>query len=69
MAVTPSCWRKVWCALRCFAVSEPGSSKLLIEGKIQTRTWDDRESGQKKYRTEIFSFTTSRCWAEVAAKT
>jgi single-strand DNA-binding protein len=28
-------------------------SQLMIEGKIQTRTWDDRESGQKKYRTEI----------------
>ena len=28
-------------------------SLLLIEGKIQTRTWDDRESGLKKYRTEI----------------
>ena len=31
-------------------------SQLLIEGKIQTRTWDDRESGQKKYRTEIFVY-------------
>jgi single-strand DNA-binding protein len=28
-------------------------SQLLIEGKIQTRSWDDKESGQKKYRTEI----------------
>ena len=28
-------------------------SQLMIEGKIQTRTWDDRESGQKKYRTEV----------------
>jgi single-strand DNA-binding protein len=28
--------------------------KLYIEGKIQTRSWDDRETGQKKYRTEIF---------------
>ena len=28
-------------------------SKLYIEGKIQTRSWDDRESGQKRYRTEI----------------
>jgi single-strand DNA-binding protein len=28
-------------------------SKLFIEGKIQTRSWDDKESGQKKYRTEI----------------
>ena len=31
-------------------------SQLLIEGKIQTRTWDDRESGQKKYRTEILVY-------------
>ena len=28
-------------------------SPLYIEGKIQTRSWDDKESGQKKYRTEI----------------
>ncbi len=27
--------------------------QLYIEGKIQTRSWDDKESGQKKYRTEI----------------
>jgi single-strand DNA-binding protein len=31
-------------------------SQLMIEGKIQTRSWDDRESGQKKYRTEIFVY-------------
>lgn len=29
---------------------------LFIQGKIQTRSWDDRESGQKKYRTEIVAF-------------
>jgi single-strand DNA-binding protein len=28
-------------------------SKLYIEGKIQTRSWDDKETGAKKYRTEI----------------
>ena len=28
-------------------------SQVFIEGKIQTRSWDDKESGQKKYRTEI----------------
>lgn len=28
-------------------------SKLYIEGRIQTRSWDDRDSGQKKYKTEI----------------
>ncbi len=28
-------------------------AKLYVEGRIQTRSWDDKESGQKKYRTEI----------------
>ncbi len=28
-------------------------SQILVEGKLQTRSWDDKESGQKKYRTEI----------------
>src|SRR5580698_3368204 len=28
-------------------------TQLYIEGKIQTRSWDDKESGKKKYRTEI----------------
>ena len=27
--------------------------ELFIEGRIQSRSWDDKESGQKKYRTEI----------------
>jgi single-strand DNA-binding protein len=28
-------------------------SQIMIEGKLQTSSWDDKESGQKKYRTEI----------------
>ncbi len=28
-------------------------SKLYIEGKIRTRSWDDKETGKKVYRTEI----------------
>ena len=28
-------------------------SQVYVEGKIQTSSWDDKESGQKKYRTEI----------------
>ena len=28
-------------------------TQLFIEGKIQTRSWDDKASGEKKYRTEI----------------
>lgn len=27
----------------------------LVEGRIQTRNWDDKETGQKKYRTEIIA--------------
>jgi single-strand DNA-binding protein len=39
-------------------------SSIFIEGKITNRSWDDKESGQKKYRTEIiandFTFVGSR---------
>jgi single-strand DNA-binding protein len=27
--------------------------QVLVEGRIQTRSWDDKGSGEKKYRTEI----------------
>lgn len=26
---------------------------IFVEGRIQTRSWDDKNSGEKKYRTEI----------------
>ena len=28
-------------------------SKLYIEGKLQTRSWDDKDTGNKRYKTEI----------------
>jgi single-strand DNA-binding protein len=28
-------------------------SQIFVEGKIQTWSWDDKTSGEKKYRTEI----------------
>ena len=28
-------------------------SQVLVEGRMQTRSWDDKSSGEKKYRTEI----------------
>jgi len=34
-------------------------SKLYIEGKLQTRSWDDKDSGKKQYRTEIVVFDIS----------
>ena len=30
-------------------------SSALIEGRIQTRNWDDKASGEKKYRTEVIA--------------
>jgi single-strand DNA-binding protein len=31
--------------------------KVYIEGRLQTRSWDDRETGQKRYRTEVIAGT------------
>lgn len=28
-------------------------TKLYVEGKLQTTNWQDRQSGEKKYRTEV----------------
>lgn len=28
-------------------------SRVYIEGRLQTRSWDDQQSGEKKYRTEV----------------
>lgn len=28
-------------------------SKVYIEGRIHTDSWDDKQSGEKKYRTEV----------------
>jgi len=27
--------------------------QIYLEGRIETRSWDDKQSGEKKYRTEI----------------
>ena len=27
--------------------------KVYVEGRLQTRSWDDKQSGQKKYMTEV----------------
>lgn len=27
--------------------------KVYIEGRLQTRSWDDKQTGQKKYMTEV----------------
>jgi single-strand DNA-binding protein len=30
-------------------------AKVYIEGRLQTRSWDDKASGQKKYMTEVIA--------------
>ena len=34
-------------------------AKLYVEGKLQTRNWDDKETGKKLYRTEVVVFDLS----------
>src|SRR5918997_5759169 len=43
-------WRKL--AEQCGEYLEKGR-QVYVEGRLQTRTWDDPPSGQKRYRTEI----------------
>lgn len=33
-------------------------SSILVEGRMQTRSWDDKTSGEKKYRTEVIADRT-----------
>jgi len=33
-------------------------SSMLVEGRMQTRSWEDKNSGEKKYRTEIVADRT-----------
>ncbi|HEU0085714.1 MAG TPA: single-stranded DNA-binding protein [Candidatus Paceibacterota bacterium] len=33
-------------------------NSLLVEGRMQTRSWDDKSSGEKKYRTEVIADRT-----------
>lgn len=33
-------------------------SSILVEGRMQTRSWEDKNSGEKKYRTEIIADRT-----------
>ena len=30
-------------------------SKIYIEGRLQTSNWEDKQSGEKKYRTEVIA--------------
>ena len=49
-------WHNIVCFQRTAEVVRDYVKKgtqLFIEGKIQTRSWEDKTSGEKKYKTEI----------------
>lgn len=49
-------WHNIVCFQRTAEVVRDyvkKGSQIFVEGKITNRSWDDKESGQKRYRTEI----------------
>jgi single-strand DNA-binding protein len=49
-------WHSLVCFDRLAEVAKTHVKKgslLFVEGKITTRSWDDKDSGQKRFRTEI----------------
>ena len=49
-------WHNVVCFGRQAEVAGQYLQKgrqIFVEGRIQTRSWDDRQTGEKRYRTEI----------------
>ena len=49
-------WHNIVCFQRTAEIVRDYVKKgnqVLIEGKISTRSWDDKTSGEKKYKTEI----------------
>ena len=43
-------WAKLAEVIKEYA---PKGTKVYIEGKLQTSSWDDKKTGDKKYKTEI----------------
>lgn len=49
-------WHQIVCFGRLAEIAGQYLTKgkqVFVEGRIQTRSWDDRTSGEKKYRTEV----------------
>ena len=49
-------WHNIVCWARTAEIAAEYLQKgkqVYVEGKLQTRSWDDKESGQKRYMTEI----------------
>jgi len=51
-------WHQIVCWGKLAEVAAQYLTKgkqIFVEGRIQTRSWDDRQTGEKKYRTEIIA--------------
>ncbi len=49
-------WHNIVCWARLAEIAGQYLTKgkqIYVEGRLQTRSWEDRQSGEKKYRTEI----------------
>ena len=49
-------WHEIVCWGRQAEVAGQYLNKgkqVYVEGRLQTRSWEDRQSGEKKYRTEV----------------
>lgn len=51
-----------WFTVVCFGKTAENATKYLqkgrqvyVEGRLQTRTWDDKTTGQKRYSTEVLA--------------
>lgn len=58
-------WGKL--AERCNEYLKKGK-QVLVEGSLQTRSWDDKTSGQKRYITEIKATNVQFLGAKGSAK-
>jgi single-strand DNA-binding protein len=38
-------------------------SRIYVEGTLRTRSWDDKKSGEKKYRTEVVVLELTLLWS------
>jgi single-strand DNA-binding protein len=46
------CWNKLAEIANQYLVK---GSRVYVEGRLQTRTWDDAQTGQKHYKTEVIA--------------
>ncbi len=42
--------------------------QIYVEGRLQTRSWDDKETGQKRYKTEIVASELCLLWERKGEK-